>query len=84
MAYNVIIRKNSTGEVRSYRHDYSWDDSTEFMWSEGNYGCDCNRHSFFCEAAAQERTDWPCGVEEYAIPHIELDDGRRVEIDGDG
>ncbi len=28
-----------------------------YVWSDGNYGCDCNRRLFFARAAGEE-ADW--------------------------
>lgn len=45
------IRRNDSGEVRSYESTSSYDDEVggvnPYWWSEGNAGCDCNRHLFF-------------------------------------
>jgi hypothetical protein len=32
-----------------------------FQWTEGNYGCDCNRARFFARAAEEDDPDVPCG-----------------------
>lgn len=84
----VHIIRNSTGEERVYVHDYPqatgpWDDEMDdYLWTEGNYGCDCNRASFFAEAGKEEGAeDFPCGEGAYSIPYLELPDGRKVEID---
>jgi hypothetical protein len=61
----VFIRKNSTGEIRQfqdvwYGHDY--------IWSDGNFGCDCNRVDFFASAANEkEYADCDCGQSAYDI-----------------
>jgi hypothetical protein len=48
------IRKNETGEVRVYETDMIMDEDdiennqpSTYMWSDGNYCCDCNRKRFF-------------------------------------
>jgi hypothetical protein len=40
-----------TGEVRVVPVD--WTDN-DYMWSEGNYACDCNRALFFARAKGGE------------------------------
>lgn len=83
--YLVAIRHNPTGEVRMYRNDMSWEgdeDRDHWMWTEGNYGCDCNRHLFFIRAAGNDEwEDRECGNTEYSCLYAELPDGRRIVID---
>ena len=45
----VHIRYNPTDEVRLYKTTgwFTNGDFGEFIWSEGNYSCDCNRCLFF-------------------------------------
>ncbi len=71
--YTAMIRHNPTGEVRSY-HD-TWElqhgeGGLIFMWTEGNYGCDCNRKTFF-ERAANPAYKMPeqsvCGDTGYSV-----------------
>jgi hypothetical protein len=63
VSYSVTIIRNSDGERATISHDGDWDEGAEFIWSEGNYSCDCNRAIFF----ARERDEpdpWPpceCG-----------------------
>lgn len=65
----ITIRKNSTGEQRQYADDQEWDGN--FIWSEGNFGCDCNRHLFFERASGKEcDDDFPCGTTEYTVISI--------------
>ena len=65
------ITHNPTGEMRVYEDDgdYNW----EFLWEEGNYSCDCNRHLFFERAAGREPEDGecpPCGEELYSVEFV--------------
>jgi hypothetical protein len=45
------IRENATGEVREYVSLHILDSNpgwpSTFIWSDGNYACDCNRRLFF-------------------------------------
>lgn len=63
----VEIRRNADNVVRVYEDKY-W--LSDFIWSEGNYACDCNRHLFF-ERAGE-------GVEPLNDPNFSNDcsDGR--------
>lgn len=41
------------GKVYSYEYDFGYEypaDSAEYMFTDGNYGCDCNRSDFIREA----------------------------------
>lgn len=85
MKFKVMIRKNDTREVRFYEEtQYNWEDSLEYLWTEGNYGCDCNRAKFFAWADNEkppEETE--CGSILYTIPYAILEDGTKVELDDD-
>lgn len=71
----ALIRKNKTGEIREYKDEVWWDHNepyddypNDFMWSEGNYSCDCNRHIFFNNKKyGEEDWDCPCGEELYSV-----------------
>jgi hypothetical protein len=77
--YNVHLRNNETGEVRVYREDSVWNGTNEFMWSEGNFSCDCNRAMMFQRAIDEEQTwDHDCGDQGYSVLRIVLPDGREV------
>jgi len=59
--------------------DTSWDGLTEFIWTEGNYGCDCNLGLFYHrECAGEEDSDLPCG-ETYKVQVTDTDG--RVIVD---
>ena len=38
----VTITETATGKTKRIDSELS-----EFMWTEGNYSCDCNRHNIF-------------------------------------
>lgn len=75
MRPTIIITDTSTGETRSFVDKFDWHDASEFLWSEGNYGCDCNRHLFFARAANDGEPDVECGDGRFAI-RITAPDGR--------
>lgn len=52
----------SDGVVRTIVMDHNSLLDPGFAWTEGNYGCDCNRELFFCRAADEDEPDEPeCG-----------------------
>lgn len=40
-----------------------WDDTEHFLWTEGNFSCDCN----FCGFK-----DIPCGAERFVVPYVKI------------
>jgi hypothetical protein len=81
----VEIKDTGTGETRRYRDEsFEPDDASEFMWTEGNYSCDCNRSLFFAWAANEadpEPAD--CGGTRYLAIRAICDTGAIVELDDD-
>jgi len=66
----VKIRDNSTGEIVNHADTGSFEDGEfqDFLWSEGNYACDCNRSLFFARAkGVEDDPDRECGEEQYGI-----------------
>lgn len=70
----AYIRKDETGEVRECDIELYWSDNapfesmpSTFIWEEGNYGCDCNRHIFFQRAKNDDDDDIQCGEGKYAV-----------------
>lgn len=60
----IYITDNTTGESRLHTED--WHD--DFIWSEGNFACDCNRALFFARAGGEDDTDkTPCGESRYSV-----------------
>jgi hypothetical protein len=78
---DVQLRHNATGEVRTSRQwmIYEPEDGehpSDYIYSEGNYSCDCNRHLFFHRAAGVEPDeDCPCGDEAYSVNLVNPKDG---------
>lgn len=79
--YSVVIRNIATGEERIITQDGAWNDAADFLWSEGNYACDCNRALFFYNWGP-ESEDRDCGDSAFSIPTIILSDGARIEFEG--
>lgn len=86
----IHLRRNSDGLVRVVRQEGHWervdaDDESEaayeFIWTDGNYACDCNRYLFFQRAAEEaEEDEIQCGDERYSIVKI-VQDGRELDED---
>jgi len=69
----VLMLCRETGE-RRWIHHWSpvWKDGSDwsdFMWSEGNYSCDCNRRNFFNDVGAGLE-DNECGEGGFIVEKI--------------
>lgn len=53
MNLNVEIRDTKQNLTRIYNYEWGEDAFSDFLWSEGNYSCDCNRSLFFQRAAGK-------------------------------
>lgn len=71
----ITITERATGRSASYEEGGAIDGTVEFLWSDGNYGCDCNRSLFFNRALGLEDGDHQCSETDYAV---KLDDGAKV------
>jgi hypothetical protein len=90
MNYTVKIQDRATGEVSArYMGDgVHWGESSEFWWTDGNYGCDCNRFATFLrgKGVPEEKVagmEWPCRYDKYPdgrfrVVEIVLTDGTVV------
>lgn len=79
-----MLRNNYTNEVRTYESNKGWSDAEEYWWTDGNFGCDCNRHLTFIRIQGKELADneeAPCGEVRYSALYVEFEDGSKVEID---
>lgn len=85
MTYRVALRKNETGEIR-FAGPYDFEFNL-YWWTDGNFGCDCNRYLEFERAGGHEPTDEEdethggCGDDRYTALYAELDDGRCLKIE---
>ena len=82
--YSTLIRDNATGEERMCAEGLDYRGNM-FVWTQrqGNFGCDCNRYIFFCEAGNDEEDpNFPCGYDRYTAIKAVLSDGREIMIDG--
>jgi hypothetical protein len=81
-AFKVLLRHNPTGEERLVDGYGPWDDGAEFLWTEGNYGCDCNRALHFYNWS-EDADDRECGDVEFTAVKAVLSDGREVPLEDD-
>jgi len=85
----VRIREEKTGVVAEYETVDDGDDAgTEFMWCDGNYGCDCNRYLFFTAGLTgvwpnDSSDETPCGAELYAVQIVDKNTDRLIYEDED-
>lgn len=74
--YNIALQDKETGETKIIKYESQFKDGddedndmvVDFMWTEGNYSCDCNRHVFFYDSDAGEN---PCGDKRFNLVKIE-------------
>lgn len=79
--FRVTLINNETKETVSCVEYGEWDEMEEFIWTEGNHACDCNRAAFFNRAKVidHEWDESPCGDDKYSIVSIELEDGTKLD-----
>jgi len=73
----VTLKDLENGNIDTYEEDYKYDEEgCEFMWSEGNFACDCNRHAFMYG----NEEEYPCnvGANRFVVLEV-LYDGKKLE-----
>jgi hypothetical protein len=68
----AVLVRNSDGARRIYRPDWkpTWTWSDEYWWTEGNFGCDCNRRLTWARCAdppEDEPENQECGHGEFSV-----------------
>jgi hypothetical protein len=74
----VTLKDRKTDEQKEVLYDFSIEKDSEeeefevveFIWTDGNFGCDCNRYDLFY---TDDDIDFPCYNKEY-------EDGNRFEL----
>ena len=74
MMYQVKIKNLKTNETRTIDVDGDFDGAAEFLWTDGQNGCDCNLHYYFTD---WNGTDCPCGDTEYEVLGFETTKGEE-------
>lgn len=78
MNYKAHITKIETKETVSVDMEFPWEEGSMYWWTDGNFGCDCNRQIQFEHAKGKEYPEIECGCSEGRFSvEIELEDGRR-------
>lgn len=84
-AYVVTMKDVLSGEVvKCVMKDWTWEEGSEYLWSEGNWSCDCNRLYEFREAKGldripeDDRSPYCKGQKQFQILGIHLADGTLV------
>jgi len=87
MAYTVLIKNKKTGETSQTKMKLDWEEGSDYWWSEGNFGCDCNRSDVFMEGLGHKSwADIECcaiGENVYEVVWIKLDNGEIVYRDNE-
>lgn len=83
MSYIVRIVRKADGEAADYVVESDWSDGDFYWLTDGNMGCDCNRHLMFYRASSGEDpiVDAVCGESLYSVPFVTLPDGAAVQVD---
>jgi hypothetical protein len=90
MIYTATILDTATGERRVTKPQ-EWPDEEGALywhWTDGNFGCDCNRALEFARAGgATEEQAWAfekesgaCGGKRFRVPHLTVD-GKQLDVD---
>ena len=67
MKVTIKIKHIPSGEIRDYHDEFEeiteqTDYNPIWIWQEGNYSCDCNRHIFFHNFKDDEDIDCSDGI----------------------
>lgn len=67
MSVKVTLKDTLTNAIAEYIDEYANEDKylDSFMWTEGNFGCDCNRYIFFYGGEVKE--DLQCGDSRFKV-----------------
>lgn len=71
----VCIKRLADGEVRTITEEPS--KSWGYAWSDGNFGCDCNREIMFDNKDDRE-TEEECGESRYAVRIFDAETGEML------
>lgn len=66
MSYIAAITDKTTGETQNLPFEEAWAEHFDYLWSDGNFGCDCNRAQFFSVASGR-MIDRPCGIGRFFV-----------------
>lgn len=72
---SVHIKRLSDGELRVVNET---GDGWGWKWSEGNWGCDCNRRREFDREAFDDSQDYDCTEGKYAVRIFDAETGEML------
>ncbi len=62
--YMAYLRDTVTGDAKAHVFEYPYElDSLIWQWTDGNYGCDCNRSLFLWEGKTRPDPARPWNTE---------------------
>ena len=72
IGYFIVLRDTRNGKYKilGETSEHQDPESMLFLWSEGNFSCDCNRSLFFYDD--DEEQELPCNPDENIIELISL------------
>ena len=75
MNLKIEIKRNATGLMVS--DVWQQVDFNDYIWSEGNFACDCNRESFFLQWHGESTKDDidECGDDRFSVRLSDADTG---------
>ena len=76
VTYQVSLVDTKTGERRLVDGGEPWSDMLEYMWTDGNFACDCHRHDVF-----YGDENGACGSSRFLAEYALLPGGERVSLD---
>ncbi len=86
LQYRALLKRTEDGLERwTDWADSTHPDSLIYFWTDGNYGCDCNRYLEFERAGNvpedEIQGEPECGETLYELVTLELNDGRKMNSD---
>jgi hypothetical protein len=78
---NQTVEFDDTWGYPDYIRGEDWETDPVFIWTDGNYGCDCNRHIFFNKDGLNNINyeDVECGEKLYRLNWIKnLETGKVI------
>lgn len=83
----VTITDTTTGESRTFDDTGTWGNEygdtgfQDYIWSEGNYGCDCNREIFFRRVKDEDDSQRKCGEGRFTLRIVDPATGEELYAD---
>jgi hypothetical protein len=77
MKYRAVLYDKEKAKTISVHDDWKSGNTEglEFMWTEGNFACDCNRALLIAREQGLPDPDRPCGNTRYILLGLYTEDG---------